>query len=73
MREPAELQNAAGQKIGHITSGLLSPTLNQPVALAYVQPDYAAVDTPIFAIVRGKQVPMKVAATPFVPANYYRG
>ncbi|RGE47134.1 glycine cleavage system aminomethyltransferase GcvT [Comamonas testosteroni] len=73
VREPAELQNAAGQKIGHITSGLLSPTLNQPVALAYVQPDYAAVDTPIFAIVRGKQVPMKVAATPFVPANYYRG
>lgn len=73
VREPAELQNAAGQKIGHITSGLLSPTLNQPVALAYVQPDYAAVDTPVFAIVRGKQVPMKVAATPFVPTNYHRG
>nr|WP_255576383.1 glycine cleavage system aminomethyltransferase GcvT [Comamonas sp. Y33R10-2] len=73
VREPAELQNATGQKIGHITSGLLSPTLNQPVALAYVQPDYAAVDTEVFAIVRGKQVPMKVAATPFVPTNYYRG
>lgn len=73
VREPAELQNASGQKIGHITSGLLSPTLNQPVALAYVQPEYAAIDTQIFALVRGKPVPMKVTATPFVPANYYRG
>ena len=73
VREPAVLENMDGQHIGHITSGLLSPTLNQPVALAYVQPDYAAVDTEIFAIVRGKPVRMKVAATPFVPTNYYRG
>lgn len=73
VREPAVLENMDGQHIGHITSGLLSPTLNQPVALAYVQPDYAAADTEIFAIVRGKPVRMKVAATPFVPTNYYRG
>ena len=73
VREPAVLQNQNGQQIGHITSGLLSPSLNQPIALAYVQPAYAALDTQIFAIVRGKPVPMKVAATPFVPTNYYRG
>ena len=73
VREPAVLQNQDGQQIGHITSGLLSPSLNQPIALAYVQPGYAALDTQIFAIVRGKPVPMKVAATPFVPTNYYRG
>ena len=73
VREPAVLENMDGQHIGHITSGLLSPTLNQPVALAYVQPDYAAIGTEIFAIVRGKPVPMKVVTTPFVPTNYYRG
>ncbi|MBF5004255.1 glycine cleavage system aminomethyltransferase GcvT [Diaphorobacter caeni] len=73
VREPAELQNAAGEKIGHITSGLLSPTLNQPVALGYVKPEYAANGTELFAIVRGKQVPMVVSATPFVPTNYFRG
>ena len=73
VREPAVLENLDGQHIGHVTSGLLSPTLNQPVALAYVQPDYAAVDTEIFAMVRGKPVRMKVAATPFVPTHYYRG
>lgn len=73
VREPAVLENMDGQHIGHITSGLLSPTLNQPIAIAYVVPDYAAVGTEIFAMVRGKPVPMKVAATPFVPTNYYRG
>jgi len=73
VREPAVLENMDGQHIGHITSGLLSPTLNQPVALAYVEPDYAAIDTEIFAMVRGKPVPMKVVATPFVPTRYHRG
>ncbi|WP_353233797.1 glycine cleavage system aminomethyltransferase GcvT [Diaphorobacter ruginosibacter] len=73
VREPAVLENMDGQHIGQITSGLLSPTLNQPIALGYVQPDYAKPGTEIFAIVRGKPVPMVVSATPFVPTNYYRG
>lgn len=73
VREPAVLENLDGQQVGVITSGLLSPTLNQPIALGYVQPDYADADTELFAMVRGKPVPMKVAATPFVPARYHRG
>ena len=73
VREPAVLENLDGQHIGHVTSGLLSPTLNQPIALAYVQPDYAALGTELFAIVRGKPVPMVVAPTPFVPTRYYLG
>jgi aminomethyltransferase len=73
VREPAVLENMDGQHIGQITSGLLSPTLNQPIALGYVQPDYAAIGTEIYAMVRGKPVLMKVAATPFVPTHYYRG
>ena len=73
VREPAMLENLDGQVVGQVTSGLLSPTLNQPIALAYVQADYAAVGTELFAMVRGKPVPMTVAATPFVPTRYYRG
>ena len=73
VREPAALENMDGQTIGQVTSGLLSPTLNQPIALAYVQPDYALVGTELFAMVRGKPVPMKVVPTPFVPTRYYRG
>lgn len=73
VREPSALENMDGQTIGHITSGLLSPSLNQPVALAYVEPDYSPLGTQIFAMVRGKPVPMKVVALPFVATNYYRG
>ena len=42
-------------------------------ALAYVQPDYAAAGTELFAMVRGKPVPMVVTPTPFVPTRYHRG
>lgn len=73
VREPAELQNADGQTVGKITSGLLGPSIDKPIAMGYVQPDYAAQGTQLFAIVRGKSVPMTVSATPFVPPNYVRG
>ena len=73
VREPAVLENMDGQAIGQVSSGLLSPTLNQPVALAYVHPDCAQLGTELFAIVRSKPVPMHVSATPFVPTRYFRG
>jgi aminomethyltransferase len=73
VREPATLENMDGQHIGQVTSGMLSPSLNQPIALGYVQPDYAAIGTRLFAMVRGKPVPMEVVTTPFVPTHYYRG
>ena len=34
---------------------------------------YAAVGTPVFALVRDKKVPMAVTSTPFVPNRYHRG
>ena len=73
VREPAVLENLDGQHVGHVTSGLLSPTLNQPIALAYVQPEYAQPGTEVFAMVRGKPVAMVVSATPFLPPRYHRG
>ena len=73
VREPAVLENLDGQRVGQVTSGLLGPSIEQPIAMAYVQPDYAANGTELFAIVRGKPVPMVVSAMPFLPARYYRG
>ena len=73
VREPAELRNLDGQSIGQVTSGLLSPMLDKPIAMGYVRPGYAPVGTELFAMVRGKPVPMDVVATPFVPTRYYRG
>ena len=73
VREHTELQNAAGQKIGEVTSGLLGPTIDQPIAMGYVTPDFSANVAEVFAMVRGKQVPMVVAPMPFVATRYYRG
>jgi aminomethyltransferase len=73
VREHVKLENMDGQIVGEVTSGLLSPTLNQPVAIAYVEPDYAVSGTELFAMVRGKPVPMVVTPTPFVPTRYHRG
>ncbi len=73
VREHVELHNDAGQKVGKVTSGLLAPTADKPVALAYVQPQYAQVGTRLNAMVRGKAVPMAVSPLPFVPNRYHRG
>jgi aminomethyltransferase len=73
VREHVELQNTQGQKIGEVTSGLLGPTANVPVAMGYVGAASAALGTVVNAMVRGKAVPMTVSAMPFVPNRYYRG
>jgi aminomethyltransferase len=73
VREHTELRDAQGNKIGEVTSGLLGPTINQPVAMGYVPPALAAIGTRVDAIVRGKPVAMQVAAMPFVPNRYHRG
>ena len=73
VREPAPLANANGEPVGQVTSGLLSPTLNQPIAMAYVRADCAQPGAELFASVRGKPVPMVVSPMPFVPNRYVRG
>lgn len=73
VREHTELQDLAGHKIGEVTSGLLGPTVDKPVAMGYVSIAHAAMGTRVNAIVRGKPVPMEVSPMPFNPTRYYRG
>ena len=73
VREHTPLHEAGGAAIGTITSGLLAPSLGKPIALGYLPPALAAVGTRVNALVRGKPVPMEVAATPFLPPRYHRG
>ena len=67
------LQSTDGTVIGEVTSGLLGPSIDQPVAMGYVHPEQANLGNQVNAIVRGKVVPMAVAAMPFVPNRYFRG
>ncbi|WP_431509384.1 glycine cleavage system aminomethyltransferase GcvT [Variovorax sp. DAIF25] len=73
VRDGTPLQSFEGQDIGQVTSGLLGPTADRPVAMGYVATAFAEPGTRVQAIVRGKPVPMEVSTLPFVPTRYYRG
>ena len=73
VREHTSLQTPAGVAAGVVTSGLLGPSINQPIAMAYVAAEQAQPGNRLHAIVRGKPVPMEVVTLPFVPNRYYRG
>ena len=58
--------------VGTVTSGAFGPNLGGPMAMGYVPGDLAATGTQLFAEVRGKKLPVTVAAMPFVKSNYKR-
>jgi len=58
--------------LGEVTSGTFGPTVEGPVAMGYVPTEYAAPGTQIFAEVRGKYLPVAVAALPFITPTYKR-
>ena len=51
---------------GEITSGTLSPTLNKPIAMALVKPEYAELDVEVTVDIRGKHYKAKVISLPFI-------
>ncbi|MBO0979313.1 glycine cleavage system aminomethyltransferase GcvT [Microbacterium sp. SD291] len=54
-----------GTVLGEITSGALSPTLGHPIAMAYIDPTFAAEGSAVFLDVRGTKIPATVTALPF--------
>ncbi|MGH8381591.1 glycine cleavage system aminomethyltransferase GcvT [Pseudomonas sp.] len=73
VREGAEIVDEAGTVIGSVCSGGFGPSLNAPVAMGYLDAAHTALETAVWAIVRGKRVAMKVSKMPFVTQRYYRG
>jgi aminomethyltransferase len=73
VREGAKLFDAHGHAIGHVTSGTIAPTINKPIAMAYVGPEHAQPQHEVHAEVRGQKVPMRVSPMPFTPHRYFRG
>lgn len=57
--------SSGGQAVGVVTSGTFAPSLEQPIALAYVRSDLAAVGTELTVEVRGKALACRVTALPF--------
>jgi len=59
-------------EIGEVTSGGFGPSVDGPVAMGYVPAALAAPGTQIFAELRGKFLPVAVAALPFITPTYKR-
>lgn len=71
IRDNTILYTADNKELGVISSGSFSPSLNKPIAMAYVDRSVAVGDV-VFAEVRGKKLAMDVVKMPFVAHQYQR-
>ena len=71
MREGTLLYAGDGP-VGAITSGGFGPSVGAPIAMGYVEAEFASVGTTLMAELRGKLLPVTVAAMPFHPTTYKR-
>ncbi|MGY3074468.1 aminomethyltransferase [Bradyrhizobium sp. LM6.10] len=74
VREGALLfaDTTSSEPIGKVTSGGFGPSLNAPVAMGYVPTASSAIDTKLFAEVRGQRLAVQIATMPFVKNTYKR-
>ena len=72
VRAGAELLGANGAAVGEVTSGGFGPSVSHPISLGYAQSEHAAPGAELRAPVRGRELPLTVAALPFVRHNFHR-
>jgi aminomethyltransferase len=72
VREGAVLLDAQGRELGRVTSGTIAPTVDRPIAMAYLPVDHAQPQHEVYAEVRGKRLPMRVTPMPFNPHRYWK-
>ncbi|MEL6926636.1 MAG: glycine cleavage system aminomethyltransferase GcvT, partial [Bacteroidota bacterium] len=65
-RHDYPIENEAGEEIGIVTSGTLSPSLGIPIGMGYVPIDLAKADTPLKIVAGRKRLDAKVVKLPFV-------
>jgi len=63
---------AGDLEVGVVTSGGFSPSLQHPIAMAYVDAAHAADGTALSIEIRGKRLDAKVVPMPFVQHRYHR-
>ena len=67
-RNGYDITNADGDKIGHVTSGTMGPSVKKAIGLGYVDLAYAVEGNEIFLAIRNKQIAAKVVKFPFYKA-----
>jgi aminomethyltransferase len=68
-RHDYAIKDAAGNVIGKVTSGTISPVLGVGIGLGYVSSNNAAPGSDIFIDVRGKSLKAAIQKTPLIPQS----
>jgi aminomethyltransferase len=63
-RQHYEVVNSAGEIIGEVTSGTMSPMMKQGIGMAYLNKGYWKANTEIYIRIRNKDLKAKVVDTP---------
>lgn len=64
-RHDYEIVNEAGENIGVVTSGTMSPSIKKGIGMGYVKTAYAKLGSQIFIQIRNKAIPALVVKLPF--------
>ncbi|WP_255149101.1 glycine cleavage system aminomethyltransferase GcvT [Halorarius halobius] len=64
-RHGYDIVNTENRVIGEVTSGTMSPTLDQPIGMGYLPTEYADPGTTVRVVVRGQQKKARVQPLPF--------
>ena len=70
VREGAAIFAPDGRRIGRVTSGGFSPSLERPIAMGYVDRDFAVPGASLATQLRGREVRLVASELPFVPHRY---
>jgi len=66
-RNGYEVTTPDGDRIGEVTSGTMSPTLGEPIALGYLPAEYAGEERSVRVIIRDKPKKAHTTTFPFLP------
>ncbi len=72
VREGALVLDGEGNEVGRVTSGGFAPSVQKPIAMAYVPTAMADIGTRVTLSQRGKIHHGEVVAMPFIPHRYVR-
>lgn len=65
-RQGYVITDAAGNEIGRVTSGTMSPVLNRGIGLGYVATGHDSIGTKLFVKIRNKSIPAEIVKVPFI-------
>ncbi len=72
VRADCKLFNQQNAAIGIVTSGGFSPTLQRPIAMAYINSEEITDNPCLYANVRNKNIPITLSRLPFVAHRHHK-